>query len=253
MNDKAASHTRKRRSMNLKKWLTAALLAVTASSSTAGLASAKPESPSLTTQLAPVVTYKAYQDGATAVISVASGSLLVDHGRFEIRSATGKVVAGVPLSFNVGDIAFPIEAKVAGATAWLTPKLDRSRATYRPVALPYQKDAPWKSRYDREQAAWNRMSSTIVTGAAVGAIVGAVSAGALGCLLGGVSGAVVTAPLFLLLGGGPVAGCLVGATMLAPVGTLVGSIFVGAPVAIASVIQYQDTVNAPFKPPAPAK
>lgn len=239
--------------MKLKKWLTAAVLTVVTATSAAGVASARPQSSSLSTQLAPGVTYKAFQDGATAVISIASGSLVVDHGKFQIRSATGKVLAGVPLSFNVGDIAFPIDAKVTGRTARLTPVINRSRASYRPVALPYQKDAPWKSRYDREQAAWSRMSTTIVTGAAVGAIVGAVSAGTLGCLLGAASGAVITAPLFLLLGGGPVAGCIVGATLLAPVGTLVGSIFVGAPVAIAAFIQYQDTVNAPFKAaPAPA-
>ena len=57
---------------------------------------------------------------------------------------------------------------------------------YKPVALPYQEFAPWKTPYDREVAAWTRMTQTITMGTAIGAIVGAVGAGLVGCVLGGV-------------------------------------------------------------------
>lgn len=200
----------------------------------------------LSVDIAPGVNYTAYQDGTAAVITIEHGSLIVDNGQFQIRSNRGEILAGVPLVFNVDDIAFPIDVAITGDTARLTPVIDPARAHYRPVALPHQEQAPWKSPYDREQAAWSRMTSTISMGAAVGALVGAVGAGTIGCLLGGVTAGVATGPLALLFGAGPLAGCLIGAAALAPIGVLSGAILVGAPVAIAAVIQYQDTVNAPF-------
>ncbi|MEV4152841.1 hypothetical protein AB0J48_07475 [Nocardia salmonicida] len=200
----------------------------------------------LSVDIAPGVNYTAYQDGTAAVVKIEHGTLIVDNGQFQIRSSRGDVLAGVPLEFNVDDIAFPIDVDITGDTARLTPAIDPARAYYRPVALPNQEQAPWKSAYDREQAAWSRMTSTISMGAAVGALVGAVGAGTIGCLLGGVTAGIATGPLALLFGAGPLAGCLIGAAAMAPIGVLSGAIFVGAPVAIAAVIQYQDTVNAPF-------
>ncbi|MGW5570310.1 hypothetical protein ACWEVD_03840 [Nocardia thailandica] len=220
--------------------------ACAAALSTLALTSSVAAADPLAVDVAPGVHYTAYKDGTAAVIEIQHGALIVDNGQFQIRSERGEILAGVPLEFNVDDIAFPIDVAVSGDTARLTPALDPTRAHYRPVALPYQEQAPWKSPYDREQAAWSRMTSTISTGAAVGALVGAVGAGTIGCLLGGVTAGVVTGPLALLFGAGPVAGCLIGAAALAPIGVLSGAILVGAPVAIAAVIQYQDTVNAPF-------
>lgn len=232
--------------MKIKTTVGAAAVAVAAMSVTAATASAAP----LSVDVAPGVNYTAYQDGNTAVISVEQGKLIVQNGQFQVRAANGDVVAGVPLEFRVDDIAFPIDATTDadGTTARLTPALDTSRAVYKPAALPFQEGAPWKTPYDREQAAWTRMTSTITTGAAGGAMAGAIGAGAIGCLLGGTTAGIATAPLATLFGAGPLAGCLVGAAALAPIGVLGGSILVAAPVAIAAFIQYQDTINAPFPP-----
>ena len=106
--------------------------------------------------------------------------------------------------------------------------------------------------YEREQAAWAPMTTTITTGTAVGAIVGAVGAGVVGCVAGGALGA-VGGFAFLMAGAVPGAliGCLAGAAAFAPIGTHTGSILVAGPVAIAA-IQYFTTINAPFTPaPAP--
>ncbi|WP_280451691.1 hypothetical protein [Nocardia cyriacigeorgica] len=235
-----------------------ALAALTFAGPTAGAAPGAPAEPEGSMQsgvldvgIAPGVNYKAYKNGAAAVITVDAGQLIVDSGQFQIRSNDGRILAGVPLEVNIDDIAFPVDVAIEGNTASLTPILDPARARYAPVALPFQDSAPWRSPYEREQAAWNRMSQTIMMGAAVGAIVGAVGSGLIGCLLGGAAGAALTGPLATLLGAGPLAGCLIGAGAMSPIGMLAGSIMVGAPVAIAAFVQYQTTINEPFRPAQP--
>ncbi|MBF6416338.1 hypothetical protein [Nocardia cyriacigeorgica] len=244
--------------MRIRKFAGAAGVAIAALAFAGPTAGAEPAVPAesdgstrsgvLDVGIAPGINYKAYKDGAAAVITVDAGQLIVDGGRFQIRSNDGQVLAGVPLEVNIDDIAFPVDVAIDGNTASLTPVLDPARARYAPVALPFQDSAPWRSPYEREQAAWNRMTQTITVGAAVGAIVGAVGSGLIGCLLGGVAGAALTGPLATLLGAGPLAGCLIGAGAMAPIGMMAGSIVVGAPVAIAAFVQYQTTINEPFRP-----
>ncbi|MFC9660017.1 hypothetical protein ACFVJ5_07240 [Nocardia sp. NPDC127606] len=235
--------------MSTTKAAAAAVIAAAALSLTAGTASAAPASGPLSVNIAPAVNYKAYKEGNAAVITVDAGKLIVDQDQFQIRSNTGEILAGVPLEFNVDDIAFPIDAKIDGNTATLTPALDMDRAHYKPAALPFEQQAPWKTPYDREVAAWARMSQTVILGAGIGAIVGAVGSGTIGCLLGGAAGTALTSPLATLFGAGPLAGCLIGAAALAPIGVVAGSIFVAAPVAIAAGIQYFTTINEPFPEP----
>ncbi|MEV0110024.1 hypothetical protein AB0H42_27315 [Nocardia sp. NPDC050799] len=91
------------------------------------------------------------------------------------------------------------------------------------------------------------MTSTISMASTISAVDGGVGSGLVGCLLlGGIAGTALTGPLATLFGAGPIAGCLIGGAALAPIGALVGSIAIGAPVAIAAFIQYQNTINAPF-------
>ncbi|MFE3254327.1 hypothetical protein ACFXPS_05920 [Nocardia sp. NPDC059091] len=232
----------------------AAMLAATliaAATPAAADPTASPDTPSV--GLAPAVHYTAYQSGPSALISTDSGSLTIEGGRFQIRAATGEVLGSIPLEFNLDDIALPIDAHIDGNTATLTPSLDPARAHYKPAALPFEDQAPFKTPYDREVAAWGRLASTVTTAAAGGAMVGAIGAGLIGCLLGGATAGLATGPVAMLFGAGPLAGCLIGAAALAPVGVLGGAIFVGAPIAAAAVIQYFATVNAPFNPPAAAK
>ncbi|MCP2279452.1 hypothetical protein SAMN04244553_1370 [Nocardia amikacinitolerans] len=228
--------------MKVRKSVASAAIGVAALTVCAGTVHAEP----LSVDVAPGVNYTAYQDGNTAVITVDAGQLIVDKGRFQIRADDGTVLAGVPLEFNVNNVAFPIDVQIDKHTARLTPSLDPARAEAKPVALPFQDQAPWKTPYDREVAAFSRMAATITVAGVVGGLVGAVGAGVIGCLVGGVTLAAATSPLAMMFGAGPVVGCLIGAGALAPVGALTGALFVGAPVATAAVIQYFTTINEPF-------
>jgi hypothetical protein len=126
---------------------------------------------------------------------------------------------------------------------------------YRPVALPFEGTAPFKTPYDREQAAWGWMRDTISMGAAIGTVVGGLGGGAVGCVRGGIAGATVAAATIVGLFGpfvpAAVLGCLGGMVAVSALGTLAGQLLVTAPVAILAAAQYFTTINEPM--PAPAK
>ncbi|WP_067682069.1 hypothetical protein [Nocardia miyunensis] len=183
------------------------------------------------------------------VISTDAGTLTVDNGVLEIKSPNGTVLAGSDLSFRVDDFAFPIAARISGHTATLTPQFDLAHASYRPVALPYEDQAPWKTPYDREQAAWNRMASTITTGATVGTMVGGLTGAAVGCVLGGIAGATVAAATIVGMFGpfipAAAVGCLGGIVAVGALGTVAGQLLVTAPLTIMAAVQYFTTINEP--------
>ncbi|WP_433560977.1 hypothetical protein ACQP1O_25440 [Nocardia sp. CA-151230] len=189
-------------------------------------------------------------DGAT-VIRTDAGSMSVDNGMFTIRAADGTVLTGAQLSFRVDDFVFPITAEIHDRTATLTPQFDQAHAVYQPVSLPYEDQAGFKSQFEREQYAWNRLRDTVGMGATVGTFVGGIGGAALGCLVGAGVAGVATAPVLALFGAGPLAGCIGGAAAVGFLGTLAGQLLVTAPVAIAAAVQYFTTINAPFTPPAP--
>ena len=193
----------------------------------------------------------AVSDGATR-ISTDSGSMNAENGVFRIQAADGTVLAGTDLSFRVDDFVFPIAADIHDHTATLRPQLDPQHAVYRPVALPYEDSAPWKTPYDREQAAWNRMFQTITTGATVGTLVGGLAGGAAGCVLGGIAGATVAAATIVGMFGpfipAAAVGCLGGIVAVGALGTLAGQLLVTTPVAILAAVQYFTTINQPFPP-----
>ncbi|MTE14251.1 hypothetical protein [Nocardia aurantiaca] len=189
-------------------------------------------------------------DGAT-VIRTDAGSMSVDNGVFTIKAADGAVLTGAELSFRVDDFVFPIAAEIHDRTATLIPQFDEAHAVYQPVALPFEDQAGFKSQFEREQYAWNRLRDTVGMGATVGTFVGGIGGAALGCLVGAGVAGVATAPVLALFGAGPLAGCLGGAAAVGFLGTLAGQLFVTAPVAIAAAVQYFTTINAPFAPPAP--
>ncbi|WP_063044350.1 hypothetical protein [Nocardia pseudovaccinii] len=203
------------------------------------------------------VHYTAERTATSTIVHTDAGSLVDDHGVFEIKAADGTVLAGTHLAFRVDDFEFPITADIHDRTATLTPRFDLTDATYKPVALPYEDTAPWKTPYDREQAAWSRLTSTITAGATIGTLVGGITGGAVGCVLGGIAGATVAAATIVGMFGPfiPAAaiGCLGGIVAVGALGTLAGQLLVTAPVAIMAAIQYFTTINQPFVPPAPAK
>ncbi|MFD6353100.1 hypothetical protein [Nocardia tengchongensis] len=241
--------------MRLKNFTAVSALVIAAMGVTAGTVNAAPAADNNG-----VINYTATNSETNTIIRTDAGSMVVENGNFVIKAANGNVVAGMPLKVRVDDFEFPIAAEIADHTATLTPQYDMDHATYAPVAkdvaLPYEDQAPWKSDYDREQAAWNRMKDTISLGATVATLVGGLGAAAVGCVLGfGVAG-LASAPLAALFGAGPVIGCLVGAATVGFLGTIAGQLLITAPVAIAAAIQYFTTINQPHiaaPAPAPAK
>lgn len=196
------------------------------------------------------VSYSTTLTGQSLVIRTDSGSLHDDNGKFTIEAPDHSVLAGTELAFRVDDFVFPIEADIHDLTATLTPRLDLAHAVYRPVALPYEDQAPWKNNYDREQAAWNRLSSTIGVGASLGTIVGGLGGGAVGCVLGGIAGATVAAATIAGLFGpfvpAAIVGCLGGIAAVGAIGTVAGLLLVTAPIAILAAVQYFTTINQPL-------
>jgi len=236
--------------MLMRKFAATSALLIAAMGITAGTVNAAPAD----SAEAPI-NFTANATDTQSIISIDSGSLVIEDNALEIKAANGTTVAGTPLTFRVDDFEFPIAADIADHTATLTPQLDVAKATYKPVALPYEDKAPWKTEYDREQAAWNRLTSTISMGATIGTLVGGLGGGALGCVLGGIAGATVAAATIVGLFGAflPAAaiGCIGGIIAVGAIGTLAAQIFVTAPVAIGAAIQYFTTINQP--PVAPAK
>ncbi|WP_069161483.1 hypothetical protein [Nocardia altamirensis] len=204
------------------------------------------------------VNFTAEAVDTTSVIKTDAGSMVVEDGVFKIKAANGTTVAGSELKFRVDEFEFPIVADISGRTASLTPQFDMAHATYKPVALPFEDSAPWKTPYDREQAAWSRMTGTISLGAAMGTLIGGLGGAAVGCVLGGVMSTIAAMATIIGLFGAflPAAavGCLFGIVSVGALGTVAGQILVTAPVAIGAAIQYFTTINQPFNPPAaPAK
>ncbi|GAB2714357.1 hypothetical protein [Nocardia thraciensis] len=217
--------------------------------STAAVAGAAPTD-------AGAVHYTTTTTRESTIISTDAGAMAVEDGIFKIKASSGEVLAGTELSFRVDDFVFPIATEIRDRTATLTPRFDLAHATYRPVALPYEDQAPFKTPYDRELAAWSRMTSTISAGATIGTLVGGIAGGAVGCVLGGIAGATVAAATIVGMFGpfvpAAVVGCLGGIVAIGALGTLAGQILVTAPVAILAAAQYFTTINQPFIP-APGK
>ncbi|TQM31004.1 hypothetical protein [Nocardia bhagyanarayanae] len=231
--------------MLLRKLAAPAALAIAALSVVAGTATAQP---------ADTIGFTARATDTASIIEIDAGALVVEDDVLKIEAADGTVVAGTPLTLRIDDFEFPIAADIAGRTATLTPQLTMDKAVYKPVALPFEDKAPWKSEYEREQAAWARMTSTIGMGASIGTLVGGLGGGAVGCVLGGIVGATVASATIIGLFGpfvpAAAVGCLGGIIAVGALGTLAGQIFVTAPVAIGAAIQYFTTINSPFSPPA---
>ncbi|QVI22777.1 hypothetical protein KHQ06_07225 [Nocardia tengchongensis] len=198
-----------------------------------------------------VINYAATISETNSIIRTDAGSMVVEDGTFKIKAADGTVVAGMPLKFHVDEFEFPIAAQIADHTATLTPQFDMDHATYKPVAeakdvnLPYEDQAPWKSDYDREQAAWNRMKDTVALGATIGTLVGGLGGAAVGCVAGIGVGLIATGALATLFGLGPIGGCIAGAAAVGFLGAIAGQLFITAPVAIASAYNYFVTINQP--------
>ncbi|WP_280254324.1 hypothetical protein [Nocardia abscessus] len=246
--------------MQITKLALAAAFTTAAVSIAAGTGSAAPEAASVDgtsveatsteTATAEAVGFTAHATETASIISIDSGSLVVEDQVLKVKAADGTVVAGAPLTFRVDEFEFPIVAEVSERTATLIPQFDMAHAAYQPVALPFEDKAPWKTEYDREQAAWSRMTSTISMGATIGTLVGGIGGASVGCILGGIAGATVAAATIVGMFGpfipAAAVGCLGGIVAVGALGTVAGQILVTAPVAIGAAIMYFSTINAPM-------
>ncbi|MEV0061084.1 hypothetical protein [Nocardia sp. NPDC050718] len=234
--------------MLMRKFAATSALLIAAMGVTAGTVNAAP------VEEAAPINYSAEVVDEKAVITTDAGSLVVEDGIFKIKAANGTTVAGSPLSFRLDEFEFPIAAEISGNKAVLAPQLDPAQAVYKPVALPFENQAPWKNEYEREQAAWSRMTSTISMGATIGTLVGGLGGAALGCIAGAGAGLVAGGVLGAIFGAVPggIGGCVVGATTIGALGVILGQIFVTAPFAIGAAIQYFITITQPVPTPAPS-
>ncbi|MEU5761272.1 hypothetical protein [Nocardia sp. NPDC047648] len=202
-----------------------------------------------------IIAYTASTSERSTIINADTGRMVVEGNIFKIEADDGSVLAGTELSFRVDDFVFPIAAQISGRTATLTPLFDLEHAAYKPVALPFEDQAPWKNSYEREQAAWSRMTSTISAGATIGTLIGGLGGAAVGCLLGGIAGATIASAAIVGLFGAflPAAaiGCIGGVLALGALGTVAGQLLITAPMAIMAAAQYFTTINQP--PPTPAR
>ncbi|KAF0845301.1 hypothetical protein [Nocardia caishijiensis] len=203
-----------------------------------------------TAQDAAPVHFTAEEVNGTSVITTDAGSLIAEDSAFKVKAPDGTTIAATPLTFRLDDFELPITADISGNTAVLTPRLDPAEAVYKPVALPYEDQAPWKSEYDREVAAWSRLTSTISMGATLGVLVGGIGGAAVGCVLGGLAGAAIASATIVGLFGAflPAAGlgCVSGILAVGALGALAGQILIAAPVAVGAAIQYFTTINQPM-------
>ncbi|TCJ93266.1 hypothetical protein [Nocardia alba] len=196
------------------------------------------------------VRYEVSRQGDSAVLST-DGKLQVVDGQLLLTTGADTPVAALPLTYRMDDKVFPIAATIDGGTATLTP----SREGGAPVAAATNvitQDAAARqiaeSFTPRDQAALGVLSQRLGVGGAVAAIVGAVVGGGVGCLVGGAAGAAIASPVIVLLVpwvGATVAGCVLGAATLGAVGTMLGLVTVGGPLAVFSAYQYFSTILAP--------
>jgi hypothetical protein len=213
--------------MRLRKTLVSAMLVVatTAGFATATQANAAPSPGN--------IGYSADIAGDHVVLTTDIGSLRTSGNQLQIVDSKGNVAASIPLLYNLDGKQYPIETSIDGRTASLTPVRDAAAAEPVTVsdAIRHDVAAP-ATREERDLQALQTLGSYVNVSVAVG--------GLIGTILGGVIGCVVSLP----------AGCLPGLVTGAGIGGVVGTIAVGGPVLIGAAIQYFNTINSPFTPPA---
>ncbi|MGW4368978.1 hypothetical protein ACWEKT_25360 [Nocardia takedensis] len=195
------------------------------------------------------ISYEVSRRGDAAVLTLDQGGLRVVADQLVITDERGVPVAALPLTYRTDALAFPIAASIDGRTATLTP----SRVGGTPVAPVTADqivtvDQVAESFTPRDLTALGALAQRVTIGGAISAIVGAVLGGGVGCLLGAAGGAAIASPVIALLlpfVGAAVAGCVLGAATFGAVGSMVGLITVGGPLALFAAFQYFSTILAP--------
>lgn len=249
--------------MNPGRCAVTAILVAVAMTFGAGTSHAEPggvpsEPPSSTGQALPGINYQAARDGDAAVVTIDAGSFsFAGHDNaVDLVDATGAVVASIPTFFRLDDLQHPFEIAVdeTARVLRLVPNMDPAAATPVPVAerlTPADVAAP-RDKEERDEAALDDFQQQLGVTTAITAIVATIIGGAIGCAIGIIPGSAGLVVPFLGLAS-PVAGCIAGALLVAPVATLAGTILVGGGALVVLGIQYFNTINSPFvEPGSPA-
>ncbi len=233
---------------------TVSVLAATVLSSGTALAE-----PATSVSTAPGIHYTANIRGKSVALSTDQGSLTVRDGHLQVLDEHGAVAASLPLQYRMDDLDHSIAAAVTGRTVVLTPDAnpaaatagrDVSRANVLPVAeAMHNVAATYPSADARSADALGTLTQQLTVATMLSAMIGTVLGAGIGCVAGLVVGAAATTPVAWLLGVGPIAGCVGGAVLFGPLGGIGGTLLVGGPIAVGSVFQYFQTMNAPIVPP----
>jgi hypothetical protein len=200
-----------------------------------------------TAQAAPAPTsqvhYSITKEADSVLFATSDGKLVTTGDALQLVDAHGRVAAQLPLVYRLNNLQYPIKAAVEGNRARLTPQ----RAGGTPAAdvtrtgattLNQNKAAAAQSPQAVGAAALGQLVQQLTVGSITGSMVGTIVGATLGCLGGLAVGAAATAPVAWLLGAGPLAGCIGGGVLLAPVGTIAGTMLIGGPVLGVSLFQY---------------
>ncbi|MFE3227561.1 hypothetical protein [Nocardia sp. NPDC059228] len=186
------------------------------------------------------IRWTADRVGDSVVVTTDLGSLATDGGQFQVLDSTGKVVAGLPLSYDIRGLRFPIAAKIDGNTAILTPSTDPAAAApVDMITLPADPLQPVDAQFDADLG---RAAAQFGLATGVGTLLGTIVGLGGGCILGAVVGAALMTPIFVP---GWVGSCIAGAAIGTALGAAAGIILLGVPVGIASAIQFFQMENAP--------
>jgi hypothetical protein len=231
----------------MKTWNAAAstaLLAIAALAVAGGTACADaPAAPAnrpgatVSTDVAPGIHYTANVVDHSVVLRTDAGRINVRGTQFEILDANGKLAYGMPLTYQLDKKDWPIAAQIdaSGRTITLTPSTDPAKAVpAAPVTLK-----PIVSQ-DNLNDAIGVAANQIGLATAIGGMIGAAIGLASGCVAGAVVGTALMPPAFLI---GAPGGCIAGAGIGAGLGTAIGTIAVGGPVAVVSVIQLYNSLT----------
>ncbi len=230
--------------MNKNRIVATAALLIAALGVGTGAAHAAPTQ----TKVKPV-HYEIKRTGGYVAIKIADGSFTKDGHQLNIRALNGQSVGQLPLTYQLDNVERPILATIAGDTATLTPvRTGPGRHVVqltRKVTLDQAKHAVAESFSPRDQQALGAFSNRSTIGAfmsaAIGAAVGVVS----GCVIGAAIATIATAPILAIFGAGPVAGCIAGALLFAPLFGAAGLLTIGVPLIIFAAYQYFSTITSP--------
>ncbi|MFC9999921.1 hypothetical protein [Nocardia sp. NPDC127526] len=177
------------------------------------------------------------------------GSLRRTGDQLRIVGPDDVVVAAIPLTITRQDTAYPIDARIDGNTATLTPRLDRGR----PVTdaerheMAGAQAIAGDSPEDRFNTAMGNLNNELAVTVAVGTLLGAIVGAPLGCVVLGLLGLTAAGfpSAFTLALPGAIAGCLTGAVTGAGMGVVVFNLLIGVPALIASAVHFYNVMTAP--------